>query len=231
MTKKVDRALHGPSWTEVILGAFLSLILGAVIGAVLLVLRPVAVVRDEPKERERNTVYYFEGSRDTGKARQAPVKRNAFLAGQSVTLTEEEINALIATQSAAAAAEKKAAPKGKDGKEAAGAGVGDYVTTDAPTVRIREGVFQVGAPVTIGLVDQKIIAHARGGFEKEGAYFVFKPTEMYLGSCPVQKLPFLPAYVRNKFIEAQPVPEDLKTAWGKLTNVAVEGNTLKLTMP
>ena len=43
-TKKVDRALHGPSWTEVILGAVLSIILGVVLGAALLVFTVVEVV-------------------------------------------------------------------------------------------------------------------------------------------------------------------------------------------
>jgi hypothetical protein len=54
---------------------------------------------------------------------------------------------------------------------------------------------------------------------------------MYLGSCPVQRLPFLASYVRDKFVSAQPIPEDIAMAWRKLANASVEGNTLKLTMP
>ena len=67
-----------------------------VLGALLLVFRPVVTVKEEPKERDRGVVYYVEGSRDPSKARQALAKRKAFTDGQSITITEEEINALIA---------------------------------------------------------------------------------------------------------------------------------------
>lgn len=224
MSKKIDRAMHGPSWTEVIVGAVLSLVLGVVIGAVLLVLRPVVVAREEPKERAPNTVYYIEGSKDGSKAREAVAKRNAFLGGQSVTLTEEEINAMIAAASA-----KPAAPA-KDGAPAAPAE--GYFTAATPNVRIRDGVLQVGVPVTISLLDQKVIAQASGStFVKKSDGFVLEPTMMYLGSCPVQRLPFLGDYVRDKFVAAQSMPEDVKAAWARLANVSVEGNTVKLTMP
>lgn len=231
MTKKVDRAVHGPSWTEVILGALLSLILGAVIGALLLIFRPVTVARELPKEPEKRAVYYIEGSRETGRGREAPAKRKALIAGQSVTLNEEELNALVGA--ANAGGEKQGAGMPKDGKgakaeEAAGSG---YFVVGAPVFRIANGEFQVGAPVTVDLLGQKIIAQARGGFEKDGQIFVFKPTEMYLGSCPLQRLPLVAALLRNKFVAAQPIPEDLREAWQKLAAVSVQGNTLKLTMP
>lgn len=231
MSTKIDRALHGPSWAEVILGAVLSLILGVVLGVVLLVLRPVVVAKEEPKERVRGVVYYIEGSRDPGRAREAAAKRNAFLAGQSVTVTEEEINSLIAPASAPTAPKAGAtkAPEKKDGDKAP-ANDG-YVATGTPTVRIRDGALQVGVPVTIGLVDQKVIAQARGGFVKQGDVFVYEPETLYLGSCPVERVPFLANYVRDKFLASQPIPEDIKTAWAKLANVAIEGNALKLTMP
>lgn len=228
MTKKVDRAVHGPTWTEVILGALLSLILGAVLGALLLVFRPVTVARELPKEPEKRAVYYIEGSREAGPGREAPAKRKAFLAGQSVTVNEAEINALIGASRVDA--EKKGGEKPKDGKAAEAAGGGAFVV-GAPVVRIANGEFQVGAPVTIDLLGHKIIAQARGGFEKDGQVFVFKPTEIYLGSCPLQRLPLLSGMLRSKFVAAQPIPEDIMEAWQKLAAVSVQGKTLKLTMP
>lgn len=236
MSKKTDRAAHGPSWTEVIFGAFLSLILGVVIGATLLILRPAVVAKEEPKERERGVVYYIEGSKDPSKARQAAAKKQAFVAGQSVTVTEEEVNALLAPAAAPAPGAAKGAEKGKekkDGKEAeaAPAASDGFFTAGAPNVRIREGAVQVGVPVTIGLIDQKVIAQARGGFVKQGDIFVYEPETMYLGSCPVQRLPFLGGLVRDKVLAAQSIPEDVVAAWKKLANVTVEGNAVKLTMP
>jgi hypothetical protein len=241
MSKKTDRAAHGPSWTEVILGALLSLILGVIIGAALLVLRPAVVEKAEPKERERDVVYYIEGSKDTAKAREAVAKRKAFLEGKSVTVTEEEINSLIAAGAPAAtpaAKDAKKAPEKKDGKDAKAAenaapaaGGNGYFTTGAPNVRVRDGALQVGVPVTIDLLDHKVVAQATGGFVKRGEIFVFEPTTMYLGSCPVHRLPFAANYVRNAFVASQPIPDDIKTAWAKLANVSIEGNAVKLTMP
>ncbi len=235
MTKKVDRAVYGPSWSEVILGAFLSLFLGAAIGAALLVLRPVRVEKAEPKEREKSVVYFIEGSKDGAKARQALDKRKAFLAGQSVTVTEDEVNALLAPPPAPPAGKEKG--KAKDAKDAkaeeappAPASNG-YFTPGVPNVRLQEGVVQVGVPVTIDLLDVKVIAQARGGFEKQGDRFVFQPTEMYLGSCPVGRLPFLGGLVRDKLLAAQPIPDDIKAAWQKLASIQIGDKTAKLTMP
>lgn len=249
MSKKIDRAAHGPSWTEVILGAVLSLALGVVLGAVLLVLRPVVPAKELPKEEERvrGAVYYIEGSKDTAKAKQAVQKRAAFVAGKSVVLSEEEVNA-IANPGAAAAApgtkggEKGKAPekgktadKGKAAEKAAPppAASGEMLALGVPNFRIREGAVQVAVPVTVNALDLglKVVAQARGAFAKQGDVFVFEPTEMYLGSCPVQRLPFLSSYVREKVIAGQPIPDDLKDAWKKLAAVAVEGSALKLTMP
>ena len=249
MNKKIDRATHGPSWTEVMVGTFLSVILGAVLGAVLLVFRPVIVAKEPPKEGDRvpGAVYYIEGSRDTAKARQAPQKRAAFVGGRTISVTEEELNAIVDPAPAGSAAgakggEKAKAPekgktpgKGKDAGKAAppAAGSGGWVGVGATNVRIRDGVLQVAVPVRIDAFDLglKFIVQARGGFVRPGSIFIYELSEMYLGSCPVQKLPFLASYVREKFIAVQSIPEDLREAWPKLADVAIEGSTLKLTMP
>jgi hypothetical protein len=240
MSKKVQRALHGPSWTEVILGAVLSLVLGVVIGAVLLIVRPVVVKKEMPKdaEREAGAVYYLEGSRDTSKARQAAAKRKAFAEGQSVTVTEEEINSLITpTATPAAAAAPKAGAKKENvaekAKEKAAAATNEMLATGTPNFRIRNGEMQVGVPVTIGVagVDTQVVVQAKGkSFTKNGDVFVFEPDELYLGSCPLHRIPFAAGFVRTKFLSSQPIPDDIAAAWKKLSSVTIEGNALKLTM-
>lgn len=234
-TKKIDRAVHGPGWGEVILGAVLSLVLGVVIGAALLVIRPVVTVKELPKEADRDAtaVYYVEGSRDTAKAKQALAKRKAFVEGQSVSVIEDEINSLVTVAPAPAAVAPKAGEK-KDEKAPAPAPAAssDTLALGAANVRIRDGVMQVGVPVTLNVLglSQKIVLQARGNFEKQGDVFVFHPAQLYLGSCPVQRLPFVAGFVQKKFLAAQAIPEDIATAWHKLTGVAIEGNTLKLAM-
>lgn len=233
---KVDRTAHGPSWVEVILGAFLSLLLGALLAIVVLALRPAVAVKELPKaeERKRDVVYYVEGSKDTSKARQALAKRKAFVEGQTITLNEDEVNALIGGDSPPAA-QAKAAPKAGEKKgekkaEPAAADTGETVGVGTPNVRIREGVVQVAAPVTVSVlgVSEKVTFQARGGFAKNGEVFTYDPSEMYVGSLPVQRLPIVNSYVRNKILSARPVPEDLAAAWRKLKEVTVEGSTIRL---
>lgn len=237
---KIDRAVHGPSWAEVILGAVLSLLLGAILAAAVLVIREPVKVKELPKpeDQKRNTVYFVEGSKDTSRARQAAEKRKAFVAGQTVTLTEEEINTLLAgdSQAAAAAQAKAGAPKAGDKKDAknaepAPAESGETVAVGAPNVRIRDGVVQVAAPVTLSAlgVSQKVTFQSRGGFAKEGEVFVYQPTEMYVGSCPVSRLPVVAGLVKSRILAAKAVPEDIATAWRKLKEVVVEENKIRLT--
>jgi hypothetical protein len=234
MSKKINRATHGPSWTEVILGALLSTVLGVLIGAALLVLRPVVAVKEAPKEADRvkGAVYYIEGSRDGGKARGAPQKRAAFVGGQSVSLTEDELNALATPVPAAApgkAPEKgKAAPKAKEPEPAGG-----MYALGGANFRLREGAMQIAVPVTVTAMDLglKLVVQARGGITKSGSGFVFDPAELYVGSCPVQRLPVVGGLVRSQFLSSNAIPDDIKAAWAKLANATIEGSVLKLTMP
>lgn len=216
---------QGPSWTEVTIGAALSVVIGAALGAGILILRPVVIAKQEPKERVKDTTYYIEGSRDVGRGRQALAKRQAFLNGESISVTEDEINVLVA------AAMKLTAPSpAKEGAPAASPD-GEYVSAGTPTVRIRDGLLQVGVPVTTKLSTDKIIFQARGGFVREGDVFVYDPTEMYLGSCPLQRIPLLASYLRQRIMSEYPMPDDMKASWAKLTAVTIEDNMLKLTMP
>jgi hypothetical protein len=220
---KLDRKLHGPGWAEVTLGALLSLLLGAVLAATVLVLRPVNTVRELPKpeNRKRDAVYFIEGAKDMSKARQALAKRQAFIAGESVTITEGEVNALLAAD-AAAGTPTSAAEKKEPSSETVAVGM--------PNVRIRDDVVQVAAPVTLNAfgLSEKFVVQARGGFVREDDGFVYDPSEIYVGSCPVQRLPAINTYVRNKLLGATPIPEDLAAAWRKLSDVTVDGNVVRL---
>lgn len=219
-------------------------------GAVLLVVRPPA--KEVPKDGAPvpGAVYYIEGSRDAAKAKDVQQKRAAFAGGQSVSLTEGELNALAGAPAESAgkeaakaqAVDKGKAPekgkvpeKAKEAPKAAASGVevAGMFSVGAPNFRIHETTLQVAVPVTVTALDLglKIVAQARGGIVKKGDVFAFEPTELYLGSCPVQRLPFLSSYVRDSFIGAQGLPDDVKGSWAKLASVTIEGNKLKLTMP
>ena len=250
MSTKINRATYGPSWTEVILGALISLLLGVVLGAGLLVLRPAIVAKSTPKEGERvrGAVYYIEGSRDSAKAKEAQQKLKAFAGGQSVTVVEDELNALANAKAGGPAAPGAGGEKGKTtdkgkapakGKEVAKAAppavAGEMFAIGAPNFRIHEGALQVAVPVTVTVnvldLGLKFIAQARGGITKKGSAFAFDATELYLGSCPVQRLPFLAGYVSEYLFAVQSLPDDVRGSWAKLAGVTIEGSKLKLTMP
>ena len=248
MSKKHIRTANEPSWTEVILGAMLSVALGGVLGLVLLAIKPLAAVKEVPKEPVAGMIYYIQGSRDSGKAREAAAKRKLFAQGSSVTVTEDEINSFLppppplwtptakakAGDKAKAAEKAKAPEKAKAGDKAgAPAAADEMIALGGPNFHLHDGKVQIAVPVTVSVLGlaQAVTVVADGTFVKKDSGFAFDPETFYLGSCPMHSVPFAAGFAAKKFIAALPVPEDVAAAWPKLAAVAVEGNALKLTMP
>lgn len=250
--KKRDMSAHEPSWAEVILGAVLSVALGGVLGIVLLAIKPSAAVKEIPADAVKGTIYYVQGSHDSAKGKSAAAKRKQFAQGAAGTMsfTEDEINSFLppppplftakkpAEKSKAADkkdADKKAPAKAAAKPAAPGAvtSTGDLVTVGAPNFHLHDGKMQIAVPAVVSVLglDQDVMVVADGTFVKKGDKFTFVSDTLYLGSCPIQRVPFAAGFVAQKFIGAIPVPEDVAAAWPKLTDVAVEGNVLKLTMP
>jgi hypothetical protein len=228
MSKKIDRALYGPSWTEVIFGALLSIVLGVVLAAAHLITKPVATVKEMPKEPVAGTVYHIEGSKDATKGRSWMAKRQQLVAGMSVTVSEEELNTAVTAINTPAP--KKAGAKEEPAAEPTKPGA---FTPGAPNFRIRDQELQIAVPVTINTLDLglNVLVQARGDFEKQGDQFVFTPRTLLVGSCPVEKIPGLTNVIMQKFVGAQKLPEDISGAWAKLANVAIDGTKLKLDAP
>lgn len=238
MSKKIDRKLHEPGWGEVILGAALSAVLGVVLGALALVFKPVTVVKEPPKEPVASMTYFIEGSRDTNKAKQAAAKRKAFAQGSPgvFSVIEDDLNTLAGPATPPPpppAAKPKPGEKAAPAAPGAPAPTGEMFSAGTPNFRIRSGVVQIGFPVTINPLgtEVKVIVQAQGTFVKKGDVFAFEPETLLVGSCPVLRLPYASTYVTKKFLASQTVAEDIAAAWPKLAAVAVDGSTLKLTMP
>jgi hypothetical protein len=237
-SKKIDRALYGPSWAEVILGAALSFGLGLLLAAALLILKPVPTVRELPKEPVPGVVYYIEGSKDATKGKLWASKHQMLASGTSVALTEDELNAIFASapdKSKPAAAPP--APKGQPATPAAPAtpplpANAGLIVPGTPNFRIHDNQLQIAWPCTLNVLgfNQAVIVMATGGFSKTGDGFVFAPDDFYVGSLRVSRLPMLEGLVTKKILEAQPLPADLTAVWQKLSNVAIDGKTLKLTL-
>lgn len=222
MSKKIDRALYGPSWTEVIFGAVLSMILGFVLAAAYLIFRPATVVPELPKEQDPKVVYFIEGSHDANKARRLPGKQKALAQGQTIALTEDELN--IANTPPPP---KPGAPEPEPTK---------FLTPGVPNFRIHDNLLQVAVPVRMKYalfgLDTSVTVHTEGTFAKVDGVFAYVPDTIYLGSCPVHRLPFAGNYIRKGFVAAmQDLPPDVAALWKRLSDVSIDNTTLKLSMP
>jgi hypothetical protein len=242
-TKKMDKTAYEPGWGEVILGAVLSIGLGAMLGALALSLRPVAVVKEMPKEPVKGVTYVLEGGRDSKKATQAATKRKAFVGGQTVTVVEDEINSLLKelpfSAPPVAAKAKKAGEKAPAAKAPAPAAASpapasaDLIAPGEPNFRIHEGVVQLIVPVSFNVLGltPSVLVTTTGTFEKKDGGYAFQPATLMVGSCPMHRVPFATGLLAKQFLTAKVVPEDIAGAWAKLASVTVDGSSLKLAMP
>lgn len=223
--KKIEKALYGPSATEVALGAILGFLLGVVTACVYLVFfKPVTTVREPVKEPVQGVVYYQPGSSSSAQSRQWTMKQRRFLAGGSIEVVEDELNAWASSD-----LKKPAAPGA--GKEGGAASSGSFFTAQTPNFRIVDGTMQVAFLCRVDYFglgkDVQVIARGKA-FAKDGNRFEFEADEFYLGSCPLHKLFGLGLPVMAKLSSLHTPSDELKAAWAKLSDVQIEGRTLKL---
>ncbi|MDD2765224.1 MAG: hypothetical protein PHE83_14770 [Opitutaceae bacterium] len=230
-SRKIDKAKYGPGLGEVVLGAALSLVLGAGLAAAYLVAQPVQIVKEPPKSPPAGAIYYIEGGRNADRGKQWLRKKQLFTEGSSVELNENELNAWISAGTAAPAP----APGQKSAPVAPPSPASGMLQMDVPNFRIRDGVLQIGAKGTLNLelfgIKRPLIVQASGKFVKGGDGFIFEPSRFYVGSLPLHRLPGVGEIVLNRVLAKAQVPEDIAVAWKKLADVTIVGNTLKLSLP
>ncbi|HEY8932239.1 MAG TPA: hypothetical protein VIM44_02885 [Rariglobus sp.] len=219
LNKKIDRARNGPGLFEITLGVVLSITLGVLLAVLHLIFKPVEVVAKPPEAAEIDKVYFVEGAMNSNKARQWQRKRQMLTEGSAdVVFSEEELNAWMAT----------ATPKAPQGAAATA-----LVTPEKINFRIQGGVLQVGVQSKVALLGltQNLVVQTRGKFVQGSTGFRFTADEFYIGSLPAHMLPGVVPAIMDRIVNAQELPEDLKTTWSKLKLVAVEDNSLHLSLP
>ena len=231
-SRKIEKAQHGPSLTEVVFGAALSLVLGAAIALGYLLLKPVWSGKDLPRAPS-GTIFYVEGTRDSNYSRQWLRKKQLFTEGSSVVLNEDELNAWMMVITTPPEPERPVA--GAKFTQVAAPPSTAFFQLNTPNFRIRDGVLQVGSKGALNVellgFKRQVIVQAAGKFEKGDGGFVLVPDRFFIGSFPLHRLPGLSSQVLGFIMGRMQIPEDVRAAWKKLANVTVEGNTLKLTMP
>jgi hypothetical protein len=231
MLKKIKKESDGPGWSEVILGAALALILGVVLGAALLVTKTVTKVTSIPKDAPAGAVYFIEGQKDMSNLG-ANEKRKTFVGGESVDVTEGELNAFAASIAKARGAPPPA-PKPGD-KTPAPAAPDAKILEEAPlNVRIHDGKITFADTVTLNVlgITEAVVVQATGTFTRGGSGFEFEPETVYVGGCPVQRLLFVRGWIMKKLLFTEPVPDDVAAAWSKLVDVSIDGSKLRLRAP
>ena len=237
MSRKIDRALYGPSLFEVTLGAILSILLGGVFAFLFLVFKPVVVAKELPKEEDRveSTVYYVEGKDETSRDRQWMHKRQMLLDGTpgEMTLSEDEINACI-TSGRPKKPAKRIPPPPKPGQPAPKPEEepvpDELFTHDVPNVRIHDGIFQVGMPGQLNLItfSLPVIIQSQGTFAKAADMWEYVPATAYLGSMPLHRIPGLTRWLIRKISETTPVPDQAWAAWKRVDDVSIGGRLMHL---
>lgn len=238
----MNQALHGPGTIEVALGAVLGLTLGAVVAAAYLVLKPVVVVTQMPTERSLTSVYYQPGSANKAKSTDWPAKQNQFIAGTTVQVTEDELNAWSlagGTPPRNAKAKPVEAGQSSGGPQPATATKKElpvtdtFLTTKVPNFRIVGDALQIGWRCTLNAfgLTREVALVATGHFETSGAQVSFVSDKVFLGSCPLHWLPGASSELLAYVFKNQKTPDNIRLAWAKCTAASVVDGGLKLVQP
>jgi hypothetical protein len=212
------RALRGPGLIEIALGVMLSLSAGIALGTAWLVLKPVVTVKEPVSSPVYHEVAYVPGAVNAVTGRTWMRKKQLLTEGQGgdLALTEPELNAWAAAALKPPAADANA-----------------LVSPGQLNLRVRSGVLQFASPATLNLVGFSfpLILQVRGAFDNAGGQPVFVPAEIYLGSLATHRVPRLAAWTLAYYRQLQPFPEDVTTAWKRLSKASVEGDSLVLSLP
>lgn len=227
MARKIDKALYGPSMTEVICGALLGLLAGVLVACVYLVFKPVLTVKAMPKEQPRGIVYYLPGSEGRGKSAAWQAKQKQFVAGKSVQLIDEELNAWATTLASSNPIVSKPT---KTDKPSSAPPPDAIVIPSIPNFKIVGDKMQIGMNCTLnwyGLMTD-VTVQSMGTFHKDGDHFVYVPETFYLGSCPLHLLPAVSGLLLSHITDKEKIPDEFRAAWQKLNDVVIAGGALKL---
>jgi len=240
--KKIEKALYGPSTTEVALGALLGFIVGVVVAIGYLVWKPVQRVPALPKEVVPNVVYFIPGNESSTRARNWQAKVKTLTTGGEVAFTEEELNAFAgsletppaekkpATSAKPAPPPKPAEPAKPGDKDAKPAAPEEMFSASGLNFKIlKNDKLQISMKCALNYygIGVEVFAVATGTFGRSGSGYAFQPETFFFGSCPLHKLPSGEAFVTARILGAFKLA-DLSRTWDKVNSVKIENGLLKI---
>lgn len=239
----VDRETYGPSWFEILVVVWLSVLLGGLLAAIHLIFKPINLVTALPKDAPQGEVFFIQGNVNPVIAKGWQVKQQLFASGQSVSVVEEELNAAFSSltdRMPPPPPPPPPAPKPKPGAKAPAPTPAapppapveeDLFVPGQTNYRIADGMFQVALPVRITFLDTIVQLQIAGRFEPRNGVQTFVPDSMHVGSLPVHLIPALPSYILGKVASRLPFPADFMQSWAKVKEVTFDGRQMNIVVP
>ena len=238
-------SLRAPSLLEIFVGSILSVLLGALLAATILILKPVEILTEAPKDKKLDAtkIYFFQGSKEYTPAQRWRFKRDSLVQGHSVSFNEDELNTWIEEiyPKLPIESKKPAKPQAKGKPGAAPAKEADasqpFIQTGTPNFRMSAETLRMGVVYYVNLFGYgsfQVVAQTEGTFEKpkdDDEPIRFTPSTFYVGSLPVHKLLVLKGLIFGRVLDTFEFPTDVTGAWAKLADVKVENRELVFTAP
>ncbi len=226
------------------------MVLGAVLAATILVLKPVEILKEPPKDKalDATKIYYFEGRKEYTAGQRWRFKRDSLvLQENSVRVNEDELNTWVESvypklpiESKSAKAKAKTPAKAAPGKATQPKkeeAPQPFIQTGSPNFRLTSDSLRIGVVYYVdvfGYASFEVVAQCDGTFETpkdDTEPIYFKPSTFYIGSLPVHKLLMLKGLVLDQVFKTFEFPSDVAEAWTKLSEAKVENRELVLVMP
>jgi len=221
MAKSLDQ--KDPGLAGVIIGAMLSVVLGAVLAGFHLVFKPVEIVKVPPKDPVAGVRYYVEGGGAAAAGKAWERKTEALATGRGeVGFEEGDLNAW-------AQGTFKSTPEAEEAKKNATF----LLAPGTPNLRLVGNELQLGTVaefIYFGSVN-KLVVQARGGFESTGEGWRYAPKEVYLGCLPVHRIPALLELVAARFGAPGGLPPEVVTVLARATAITVTPEELVVRVP
>ena len=211
MAKSLDQ--QSPGIAGVIIGATLSIVLGALLAGIHLIFKPVEIVKALPKEPVDGVRYYVEGGGAAAAGKAWERKAEALATGRGeVGFAEGDLNAW-------AQATFKTTPEAEEAKKAATF----LLAPGTPNLRLVGGELQLGVVtelVYFGTITP-LVVQAHGGFEQDAAGWRYAPKEVYLGYFPLHRIPALLGLVAARVGAEGNLPPEVATVLTRATAITV----------
>ena len=210
---------NGPGFFGIVFGVATSISLGVALAAAHLVAKPVEVVPALPKEPAPGAVYFIQGNVGAGPWQKKSAKLQT--PGAEISFTEGEINAWSVSAFAKVDEKPKEPP------------FPVFVVPGKPNFRLIKDQLQLGSVSHLHVSDTAypLVFQARGTFIRSEGGWQYTPSECYLGSLPLHKIPSVVPALFARLKSIGDAPTELSAVLQRAKELSVADGMLVVRMP